>query len=299
MYPRTITAMITPMFDNGKIDYAGFEQLLRFQYSNDITGFVVLGTTGEAPNVSNAERRHLIKLTVKTLKSFKSEATVIAGTGSANMMHAIEHTKMAADMGADAALVVTPYYIKPNKDGLIKYFNTLADIMPTIVYDIKGRTGRQIEIDEFKEIARHKNIIGIKAASGDIEQIKTVIKEVAEPIRRKREFHVWSGDDSLTVPVRKAGGYGVISVVSNLVPDKIRFIGTSANFASTEKIAMELQELIKAAFIENNPVAIKHMMWAAGLIKSNRVRLPLGQLQDENKKLVESVVAKYFKDAIR
>ena len=211
------------------------------------------------------------------------------------MNEAIRQTEQAAAYGANAALVVTPYYIKPNRSGLIEYFYKLADIMPTIIYDIKGRTGRQIEIDEFQELAQHENIIGVKAASGDIDQIKTLIKEVAMPLRQKgRNFNVWSGDDKLTAPVINAGGNGVISVVSNLLPDLIHYMATTMDSDRAGALAKESEPLITAAFTENNPVAIKHMMYYANLIDSNEVRLPLGQMSPENKAAVEAVVRQYF-----
>jgi 4-hydroxy-tetrahydrodipicolinate synthase len=167
--------------------------------------------------------------------------------------------------------------------------------MPMIVYDIKGRTGRQIEIDEFQKIASHPNVVGIKAASGDINQIRTVIKEVAMPLRANgRNFKVWSGDDSMTVPVRESCGNGVISVVSNLEPHLIGQIAETSDMERAKALSDESQDLVSAAFTENNPVAIKHMMWSVGLIESAEVRPPLGPLKPENQLLVELAVRKYF-----
>jgi 4-hydroxy-tetrahydrodipicolinate synthase len=278
------------MLDGGNIDYKGFEKLLEYQMEYGIKGIVVLGTTGESPTVEEPERKKLIKLAVK-----KFAGHVIVGTGTNYTKTTLRETKVARDLGADAALVVTPYYNKPNTRGLVAHFHAAADIMPLIVYDIKGRTGRQIEIDEFQEIAAHPNVVGIKAASGDINQIRSVVKEVAMPLRAAgRNFKVWSGDDSMTVPVRESCGNGVISVVSNINPYQIGQIAETSDIERARMLSDESQDLVSAAFTENNPVAIKHMMWSVGLIESAEARPPLGPLKPENQELVERVAKKYF-----
>ncbi|MDR3208781.1 MAG: 4-hydroxy-tetrahydrodipicolinate synthase [Rickettsiales bacterium] len=292
-----LTAMITPMKDDGRVDYKTFEKLLERQYLHGIRGIVVLGTTAETPTLDEKEQKKLVKIAIKRFGCFE-DTYVVVGTGTNCTKKTVENTKkFARDMGADAALVVTPYYNKPNENGLIMHFAEVSKVMPIIVYDIKGRTARQITIDEFKELAKMENVIGFKAASGDIGQITELINKVAKmsySVRDKR-FYVWSGDDNLTVPVRKAGGDGVISVISNLVPELVKQITVGDDWAALEKLAKENEPVAKAAFVETNPVPIKHMMWSTGLIESNAVRLPLGQMSDENKKLTESVAKKYFK----
>ncbi|MDR1826340.1 MAG: 4-hydroxy-tetrahydrodipicolinate synthase [Rickettsiales bacterium] len=289
MIDGTMTAMITPMLSGGEIDLDGFGELLDFQAENNVGGVVVLGTTGESPTLNESEQKEIISLSVERFKG-----KVIIGTGTMCTETTLKKTQMARDMGADAALIVTPPYNKPNKSGLCEHFRLAADIMPIIIYDIKGRTGRQIQIDEFAEICRHPNVLGVKAASGDIKQIEELIEKVAKPIRAtRRVFRVWSGDDGMTVPIRKLGGDGVISVASNLCPGLVNDIAMLDIPAAEEK-AIWAEQLMSAAFIECNPVPIKHMMHAVGLIKSGAVRLPLGPLQPENAIVVEEVAKKYY-----
>jgi 4-hydroxy-tetrahydrodipicolinate synthase len=292
--PKAMTAMITPMKDNGEVDYKGLEKQFEYQLMWGIKGLVALGTTGETPTLTSAEQKKIIKLFAKEFKYY-SGTTLVVGTGTNDTKTTIEKTKLARDLGADAALVVTPYYNKPNKSGLIKHFYSAADIMPVIVYDIKGRTGRQIEPDEFDEIFRHPNIIGVKAASGDLEQIETLIPiAMLAEVAAGRKIHIWSGDDSMTLPVRDEGGHGVISVVSNLMPEQVALLATSNDQKILDKLSEKMAPVIKAAFTECNPVAIKHMMHHAKLINSNTVRLPLGQLSPENKKFVENITDRYL-----
>ncbi|MDR2269233.1 MAG: 4-hydroxy-tetrahydrodipicolinate synthase [Rickettsiales bacterium] len=295
MVNGAITAMITPMFDGGNIDYKGFINQLYYQLKNDIRGVVVLGTTGEAPQIEKNERKKLIKLAVKKFKS-PDKRFVFVGTTSENYKETIENTIQARELNADAALVSVTPYIKPPTSGLVNYFLKVADIMPTIVYDIPSRTGRAIQLDEFQKIAEHPNIVGVKAASGDIDQIASLIQNVAMPLRRDgRDFYVWSGDDAMTVRVCEAGGNGVISVVSNLLPSSVQSMARG-DTKWANAVADKLAPAMKAAFTENNPVAIKYMMWYAGMIGSNEVRPTLGQLLPESKAFVESVVKKYFKN---
>jgi len=291
MINGAITAIITPMKDNGEVDFDEFERLLQFQAENGVAGVVVNGTTGESPTLETSEQEKLLTLAVQKFKKDGSRF-VIAGTGTNSTDKTIKNTEAAKKIGADAVLVVTPYYNKPNEKGLIKHFRLAADVgLPVIVYDIVGRTGRQIKTNEFVEIAKHPNIIGVKAASGNLDQIKDLMENVAEPIRKTgREFYVWSGDDGITRDVVEMGGNGVISVISNLVPAKVQALASEKNPERGRALADELAPLAKAAFIETNPVPIKYMLKLAGLIKSDFVRLPLGELLDASKRHIESAV---------
>lgn len=301
MFGRTITAIITPMKENGEIDWNGFKKTLDYQLDGEVHDIVVLGTTGESPTIEPAERRKLIRMAIRNFKIYR-ESKVIVGTGTNNTKKSIELTKQARDLGADAALVVTPYYNKPNTSGLIEHYKVISDIMPTIVYDIKGRTGRQITLEEFQKICANPNVIGIKAASGDMEQITDVIKNVAQPIKHRREFYLWSGDDKLTLPVMRAGGHGVISVISNLTPETVNAMVNAESDGSktvADDIAKSMEELIKAAFIENNPVGIKRMMHLEGIIESDAVRLPLGKISDKNDEFIRNAIINFGKYRIR
>ena len=274
-----ITALITPMKESGEIDYEGFRRLIEFQIAAGIDGIVPLGTTGEAPTLDFEEEEPMIKIAVETAKG---KVPVIVGTGSNDTRHMIRYTERAKQMGADAALVVTPYYNKPNDDGLLRHFEVAAKIgIPIIVYNIASRTGRNIQTPLMEKISRIPGIIGVKEASGDINQMGDVIREVALPRKAEgRDFWVISGDDAMTLPLMALGGDGVISVVANVVPEKVKALTSaclSGDFAKARKVHCELLPFIKAAFIETSPAPIKLAANWAGL-PSGPVRLPLGKL---------------------
>jgi 4-hydroxy-tetrahydrodipicolinate synthase len=214
------TALITPMKESGEIDYEGFRRLINFQIDEGIDGLVPLGTTGETPTLDEDEEDKLIEIAVKEAKG---RVPVIIGTGSNDTRHMVIYTGRAKRMGADAALVVTPYYNKPNDDGLLRHFEAAAKTdIPVIVYNIASRTGRNIPTPLLEKISRIPGIIGVKEASGDLGQMSDVIREIALPRRAEGgDFAVLSGDDGFTLPLAALGGDGVISVISNLLPAKV------------------------------------------------------------------------------
>jgi 4-hydroxy-tetrahydrodipicolinate synthase len=277
------TALITPMKENGDVDYDGFRKLINFQLEQGIDGLVPLGTTGETPTLDEDEEEKLIRIAVDEVAG---KVPVIIGTGSNDTKHMVLYTKRAKDMGADAALVVTPYYNKPNDDGLVKHFEAAAAVgIPVVVYNIASRTGRNIPTPLMEKIARVPGIVGVKEASGDIGQMGEVLQTIAFPRRTGgNPFAVLSGDDGLTLPLMALGGDGIISVISNLVPAKVKALTKACaegNFEEARKIHFELVPLTKAAFIETNPVPIKAAMNWAGL-PAGTVRLPLGRLDPKN-----------------
>ncbi|MDR2374907.1 MAG: 4-hydroxy-tetrahydrodipicolinate synthase [Treponema sp.] len=286
MVPRlkgAITALITPMKESGKVDYAGWERLLDYQIGEGIHGLLPLGTTGETPTLEESEEEELIRIAVKKVKG---RLPLIIGTGSNDTAYMLKYTKRARDMGADAALVVTPYYNKPNDSGLIRHFEAAGELdIPIIIYNIAGRTGRNIPTALMEKLARIPNIIGVKEASGDINQMGEVIKNIKIPAQGEgRDFLVLSGDDGLTLPLLSLGGDGVISVISNLVPGKVAALTEAClngNFEKGRELHYALLPLIKAAFIETNPVPIKAAMGWAGL-PAGPARLPLGPLEKKN-----------------
>jgi 4-hydroxy-tetrahydrodipicolinate synthase len=215
------TALITPMKDSGAVDYDGFRRLIEFQIGEGIDGIVPLGTTGETPTLDEAEEEPLIKIAVETAKG---KIPVVVGTGSNDTKHMALYTERAKRLGADAALVVTPYYNKPNDEGLLRHFEAAASVgIPIIVYNIASRTGRNIPTPIMEKISRIPGIAGVKEASGDINQMGDVIREVAAPAMADgRKFWVLSGDDAMTLPLMALGGDGVISVVSNVAPAKVK-----------------------------------------------------------------------------
>ena len=282
-FSGAFTALVTPMTQSGAIDYEGFRKLIQFQMEQGIDGIVPLGTTGENPTLDEDEEDKLIEIAVKETAAFAGgKIPVIVGAGSNDTKYMVSYVDRAKRMGADAALVVTPYYNKPNDDGLIRHFQAAGEIgIPIIVYNIASRTGRNIPTSLMIEIAKIPNIVGVKESSGDINQVAEVIKEIAIPKEKKGEkFFVLSGDDNFNLPVAALGGDGVISVISNLVPAKVKALTKAVlegKFKEGCALHYELMPLVKAAFIETNPVPIKQAMEWAG-ISAGPARLPLGKL---------------------
>jgi len=285
------TALITPMKDSGEVDYDGFRRLIEFQIAEGIDGIVPLGTTGETPTLDESEEEPLIKIAVEAAKG---KIPVVVGTGSNDTKHMALYTERAKRLGADAALVVTPYYNKPNDEGLIRHFEAAAAVgLPVIVYNIASRTGRNIPTPLMEKIARIPGIAGVKEASGDINQMGDVIREVAVPtMTGGRRFWVLSGDDAMTLPLMALGGDGVISVISNVLPAKVKALVSACiagDFDKARKIHFELLPFIKAAFIETNPVPVKRAAALMGL-PAGPVRLPLGGISPSSETVLRKAM---------
>jgi 4-hydroxy-tetrahydrodipicolinate synthase len=279
------------MKENGDADYDGFRELIRFQLAQGIDGLVPLGTTGEAPTLEEDEEEKLIRIAVEEAKG---KVPLIIGAGSNSTKYAVKYTKRAKDLGADAALVVTPYYNKPNDEGLFRHFEAVAkEGLPIVIYNIASRTGKNISTPLMKRLAGIPGIIGVKEASGDINQMGDVIRDVALPKKAEGgDFAVLSGDDAFTLPLIALGGDGVISVISNLVPARVKALTGAAlggNYEEARKIHHELIPLIKAAFIETNPIPIKTAAGWAGL-PAGPVRLPLGPLSPASEEVLRAAL---------
>jgi 4-hydroxy-tetrahydrodipicolinate synthase len=277
------TALITPLKENGDVDYEGFRKLIDFQIREGINGLVPLGTTGETPTLDEDEEEKLIKIAVEEIKG---RVPLIIGTGSNSTRHMVAYTKRAKDLGVDAALVVTPYYNKPNDRGLIAHFEAAAKVgIPIVIYNIASRTGRNIPAPLIETLSRIPGIAGVKEASGDINQMGDIINGArARALAEGRDFTVLSGDDGFTLPLAALGGDGVISVISNLLPRKVAELAQASlagDFALARKLHYELLPFAKAAFIETNPIPIKAVMNWAGL-PAGPTRLPLGTLDPKN-----------------
>ena len=278
-FSGAFTALVTPMTESGAVDYDGFRRLIEFQLTEGIDGIVPLGTTGESPTIDEDEEEKLIEISMKTAGG---KIPVIVGSGSNDTKHMVEYVRRAKRHGADAALVVTPYYNRPNDDGILRHFEAAASVgVPIIIYNIASRTGRNIPTPLMKEIAKIPNIAGVKESSGDINQMGDVIREIAIPRKNSSDkFWVLSGDDALILPLTSMGGDGVISVVSNLLPAKVKALTKAALDGDYEKaraLHYELLPFIKAAFVETNPVPIKQALSWAGL-PSGPARLPMGKM---------------------
>jgi 4-hydroxy-tetrahydrodipicolinate synthase len=292
------TALITPMKENGDVDYDGFRRLINFQLEQGIDGLVPLGTTGETPTLDEDEEEKLIRIAVDEVKG---AVPLIIGTGSNDTRHMVMYTKRAKDLGADAALVVTPYYNKPNDDGLYKHFEAAAAVgIPIVVYNIASRTGRNIPTPLMVKIASIKStcgkgIVGVKEASGDLNQMGDVLQNIALPRKGgANPFYVLSGDDSFTLPLISLGGNGIISVISNLVPARVKALTKAClagDFEEGRRIHFELLPLVKTAFIETNPIPIKAAMSWAGL-PVGPTRLPLGKLDSKNEAPLKAAMQK-------
>lgn len=277
MFRGSIVAIVTP-FKNGQVDIPKFKELIEFQIKSGTQGIVPCGTTGESPTLTHEEHNLVVETCVATVKK---RVPVIAGTGSNATAEAVALTQHAAKAGADGALVVTPYYNKPTQKGLYLHFKAVADSVkiPVILYNIEGRTARNIETDTVARLARDcKNIVGVKEASGNLQQIKDVRRAGGD------NFLVFSGDDALTLPVMEIGGVGVISVVANIIPKDVAALVTAFNSGNKSK-ASEINDkmipLIKAIFIETNPIPVKKAMELLGMC-SSEMRLPLCDMEDAN-----------------
>jgi 4-hydroxy-tetrahydrodipicolinate synthase len=295
VFRGAFTALITPMKENGDVDYDGFRKLINFQLGQGIDGLVPLGTTGETPTLDEDEEEKLIRI---ALDEVKGNVPVIVGAGSNDTKHMVMYVKRTKDMGADAALVVTPYYNKPNDDGLVKHFEAAAAVgIPIVVYNIASRTGRNIPTPLMEKIAAIPGIAGVKEASGDLGQMAEVLQAIAFPRRKTNPFAVLSGDDGFTLPLIALGGDGIISVVSNLVPARVKALTKAClagDFEEGRRIHFELLPLIKAAFIETNPIPIKLAMGWAGL-PAGPARLPLGRLDPKNEAPLRAAIEKLGK----
>jgi 4-hydroxy-tetrahydrodipicolinate synthase len=284
----TFTALITPFTGAGTIDYESFDRLLNDQIAAGVSGVVVLGTTGESPTVTDSEREQLTRFTIERAKG---RTLVLVGTGSNSTDRCVHESRQAAALGADALLVVNPYYNKPTQAGLLAHFRAIADAVdvPLILYNIFGRTGVNLETETLVRLAEHPRIIGIKEASGDIHQMMDVIQ------RTPKDFLVLSGDDALTFPLLALGGDGAISVLSNLLPSEVRSLVTLAlakDWESARKMHYRLLPLMSACLIETNPIPIKTALALRGKTQE-QFRLPLCPMQPENRRKLEELLASF------
>lgn len=292
----TYTALVTPMFGDGSVDYDGFRKLVQNQIKAGVSGLVPLGTTAETPTLNeNDEEEKLIRIVMEEVQNAKQtskrDIPIIMGAGSNNTRDAVYYVERAKKSGADYALVVTPYYNKPSQEGIFRHFEAVSKVgIPIIVYNIKGRTGTNITTSLLKRIAMLPNIAGVKEASGDIGQMIDVIAEIKNI---KPEFSVLSGDDSLTLPLVAAGGDGVVSVVSNLAPElmvKMTNAALENDIIEARKIHYRLLPFFKAAFCDGNPTSIKYALKTKGMIDTDAVRLPLVEVTEEAKKTIEAAI---------
>jgi len=270
------TALVTPFTASG-IDEAAYKKLIDWQIAQGIHGLVPCGTTGESPTLSEEEHFRVVDLCVQ---SVGKRVPVVTGAGSNCTAEAVRMTKHAAKVGADAVLVVTPYYNKPTSKGIYLHYKAISESadIPVILYNIAGRTGKNIEPELMANLAGFKNIIGVKEASGNLEQMKKIRENCP------KDFLLISGDDALTLPILSMGGVGIISVASNIVPKDVAElvnIFNKGDIAGAQAINAKLLPLIEALFIETNPIPVKTAASLMGLC-AVAMRLPMCEMEEVN-----------------
>ena len=286
-FEGVFTALITPFTSKGAIDEDALRKLIDFQIDEGITGLLPMGTTGESPTLSHEEHIRVIEIVID---QNEGRVPIIAGSGSNCTQEAIDITLQAMECGADASLQVAPYYNKPTQEGFYRHFTAIADTVdiPIIVYNIPGRSGKNIENDTMLRLAEHPNIVGVKEASGNLAQMMDLI------MRKNDDFTVLSGDDNLAFPLTAVGGKGVISVASNCVPAKMMEMidaTLQGDLARGRTLHYELLPFFKGLFLETNPIPIKYAMYLKGMIEES-YRLPICPLSDSNKKIFQEIYNK-------
>ena len=275
MFEGVLPAVITPFQRNHAmdLDLEGLVSNIEFLIENGVHGIVPCGSTGESATLSFEEHEQVIEAVITAVNG---RVPVIAGTGSNNTAEAVRFTKAAKDLGADGVLVISPYYNKPNRSGLVKHYTILADIdIPVIMYNVPGRTGQNLSPDLVIELAQHPNIVAIKEASGDISQISRIIEGTLD-----QDFTVISGDDNLTFPILALGGSGVISVAGNIEPARMVAMFEAfceGDFETALDLHYELSPLFRSMFIDTNPIPVKKAVELRGMA-AGPVRLPLDEL---------------------
>jgi len=289
MLKGSIVALVTPFDKKGFVDEKKLRFLVDWHIKNKTDAILVCGTTGESATLTHQEHRTVIDIAIDQARC---RVPIIAGCGSNSTSEALELAEFSHQRGADYALVITPYYNKPTQTGLYKHFRTIADKVkiPIIIYNVPSRTGINILPSTVVSLYKDcKNIIGIKEASGSLDQMEKIMTLVDD------KFRLFSGDDGLTVPILSIGGVGVISVVANIMPKQTHDMVESflnKDFQKAKKIQLYMYDLIKVMFIETNPIPVKTALSMMGFIEDN-FRLPLCGMEKDNKNLLTLTLKKY------
>ena len=289
MIEGIIPALITPFSSNSTrdLDLNGLRANIESVIAAGVHGIVPCGSTGESATLSFEEHELVIEAAVD---SANGRVPVIAGTGSNNTAEALRFTKAAKNSGVDAVLVISPYYNKPNRSGLIKHFTAIADCdVPVILYNVPSRTGQNVLPDVVAELAKHPSVIGIKEACGDINQIAKVLEVTAD-----EDFMVLSGDDSMLLPIMALGGSGVISVAANIVPDRMVALYNalkSGDYATARDLHYKLSPIFSGMFIESNPIPVKYAAGKLGYAAGS-VRLPLDDASAATREQIDKIISR-------
>ena len=287
-FQGSFVAMVTP-FRNGKVDEAKLRELVELHVTHGTDGLIPCGTTGESPTLSHDEHRRVVEIVIEAARG---RIRVIAGTGSNSTAEAIEMTKHAERSGAAGALVVNPYYNKPTQEGLYRHFRAVAEAVaiPVVLYNIQSRTAINVETDTMARLVRDvKNIVGVKEASGSLDQMSQVIAACGP------DFSVLSGDDNITLPLLAIGGSGVVSVIANIVPRETADLVHAAlegDWKRARDLHYRLFPLARAAFLETNPIPIKEAMAMAGMLEPE-FRLPMCRMSDANREKLRTILKPY------
>ena len=286
MFEGVFPAIITPFLKDESLDEEGLKKNIRYLSNTGISGIVPCGTTGESATLTFEEHKRVVEIAVEA-----SKVPVIAGTGSNNTREAMELTRHAAEAGADAALLITPYYNKPTDKGMFEHFKAIAEKcdIPIVLYNVPSRTGINLKPELVAKLSKVKNIVAIKEASGNLSQQSQIIEQT-----RGSDFVVLSGDDDLTLPTMALGARGVVSVIANVAPRKTVAMVNAAlkgDFETARKLHYELLPLVRAMFLETNPIPVKTAHKYLGLA-NGPLRLPMSSIAPEKEATLKEILEK-------
>lgn len=289
-FEGTYVAMVTPFTEDKKIDESGFRNNINFLIDNGVNGLVGVGTTGESATMNHEEHMRIVDILIDEVDG---RVETIVGSGSNSTEEAISLTKYAEDSGADAALVITPYYNKPQQHGLVNHYSILANKtdIPIIAYCVPSRTGINIEPETVLELAKIDGIDAIKEASGSVDKVSSIYR-LLQKENLEDDFNILSGEDGLTLPIMAVGGTGVISASANVDPKRMVLMVDSmlnGDYEGALKYHYEMIDLIKALFIESNPVPAKTALGLMGL-SAGPLREPLAPMKEENLEILKSAM---------
>ena len=284
MFEGAYTAIVTPFTRDGQVDYARFRDLIEFQIAGGVDGLVPVGTTGESPTLDFKEHEKVIEVAIETARR---RVKIIAGTGANSTAEALELTRHALHAGADGTLQVTPYYNKPNSLGLVRHFSAVADLgLPVVLYNVPGRSGKEIPIDVVVEMAKHPKVVAIKEAGGSADRVSQILTRC--------QLEVLSGDDGLTLPMMIIGAVGVISVASNVAPRPVADLvhhALAGRWNEARALHLQYYRLFTDLFLDTNPIPVKTALAMMGRIEES-FRLPMCEMsEDLKKKLAETLKA--------